>query len=191
MEIHIKRIWNLDLIEEILIHSKNIIINISKANLFSHLHSNQHLRKKRKQIGEDAGNCFVGTGTGRGKGTEGNNADFEAGLPADVAGNIPLTEFSAPLAPPPLFRSNLAIIDLLHLFVRSFIRLLLFYHLDDCLFVFVQSRHNFQQTFNQPPTDHLPHSNSYIGDTGPQFSDFPLKNQFLLEKVERAWEQRS
>ena len=81
----------MDLIEEILIHSKNIIINISKANLFSHLHSNQHLRKKRKQIGEDAGNCFVGRG--RGKGKEGGNVDFEAALPAEVAGNIPLTEF--------------------------------------------------------------------------------------------------
>ena len=138
MERHTKRIWNLGLIEEIIIHSKNIIINISKANLFSHLHSNQHLRKKRKQIGEDAGNCFVGRGTGRGKGKGAGNVDFEACLPAvEVAGNIPLTEFSAPLAPPPLFRSNLAIIDLLHLFVRSFIRLLLFYHLDDCLFVFL------------------------------------------------------
>ena len=36
-------------------------------------------------------------------------AAIEVALPADVAGNIPLTEFSAPLAPPPLFRSNLAI----------------------------------------------------------------------------------
>ena len=89
MERHTKRIWNLDLIEEIIIHSKNIIINISKANLFSHLHSNQHLRKKRKQIGEDAGNCFVGRGTGK----AGSNVEIEAGLPTEVAGNIPLTEF--------------------------------------------------------------------------------------------------
>ena len=48
-------------------------------------------------------------------------AAIEVALPADVAGNIPLTEFSAPLAPPPLFRSNLAIIDLLQLFVCSFV----------------------------------------------------------------------
>ena len=72
-------------------------------------------------------------------------AAIEVALPADVAGNIPLTEFSAPLAPPPLFRSNFAIriywfVAFVCSFVYPIIIILSFGWLFVCLFVVACNR---------------------------------------------------
>ena len=188
MERHTKRIWNLDLIEEILIHSKNIIINISKANLFSHLHSNQHLRKKRKQIGEDAGNCFVGRGTGRGKGKEGSYWSCFAGRCSrqySFDGVFSSTGAAATVSIKPC--DSHLLICCICLFVRLsdyyyfIIWMIVCLSLCCCL----QSRHNFQENltcFTNNPITCLTLIHTLVTQ-GHSFLTFLCKTNFYWKKL--------